>query len=189
MALYSGRATKNTRTPPLVLPFAMVAYCPTALAGGTCTDGPCPNRHDISRCEPCRCSFPASLLGQHRSGKKHLQNVAANGKTNPVTNQPPPPPSHHPNSRPLSLPSASSPADSTPTLVAPEPRVTVSHEDGLDFIVEGTEVSGQASFTPVKHTILIEKTQVMSSLTIPLVRLLPASGTPASWYESSDDSI
>ena len=70
----------------------------------------------------------------------------------------------------------------------PDPRVTVSHEDGLDFIVEGTEDAGQPSFFPVKHTILIEKTQVLSSLSIPNVRLSPATGTPASWYELFDDS-
>ncbi|KAN0127194.1 P-loop containing nucleoside triphosphate hydrolase protein [Lactarius tabidus] len=163
----------------------MVSYCPTALAGGTCTDGPCRKRHDISRCEPCGCSFPASLLGQHRSGKKHLRNVAANGTSNPVApHLPPPLPSNLPNSRHISPPSAPSPSicSSNPTT---HPRVTVSHEDGLDFVVEGTENAGRPSFSPVKHTILIEKTEVMSSLTIPNVTLLPATGTPASCFTVS----
>ena len=180
----------KTRAPcSLTLPFTMVAYCPTALAGGTCMDGPCPNRHDISRCVPCECSFPASLLGQHRSGKKHLRNVASKGTTNPVApHQPPPPASNPPNSRPMSHPSAPSPAICAPNPIAPGLRATVSHENGLDFIVEGTKDVGQPFFSPVKHTILIEKTQVLSSLTIPVVRLLPATGTPASWYGLSDDS-
>ncbi|KAH9005667.1 hypothetical protein EDB86DRAFT_2880066 [Lactarius hatsudake] len=109
VAPFSGGA-KNTRTSPLVLPVTMVAYCPTALAGGTCTDGPCTNRHDISRYEPCGCSFPASLLGQHRSRKKHLRNVAANGTTNSVTTHQPPLPTNLQHPQPMSLPSASSPA-------------------------------------------------------------------------------
>ena len=169
----------------------MVGYCPTALAGGTCTDGPCRNRHDISRCEPCGCSFPASLLKQHRSGKKHLQNVAAQGTTNPVTPHQPPPPTSTSN---LANPQHISPSSAPPPSVCasnpntPDPRVTVSHEDGLDFIVEGTEGAGQTSFSPVKHTILIEKTQVLSSLSILNVRLSPATGTPASWYELFDNS-
>lgn len=167
----------------------MVGYCPTALAGGTCTDGPCRNRHDISRCEPCKCSFPASLLNQHRSGKKHLRNVAVQGTTNSATPpQPPPPTSNLPNPQHISPPSAPSRSIRASNSNTPDPRVTVSHEDGLDFTVEGTEDAGQPSFSPVKHTILIEKTQVLSSLSIPDVRLSPATGTPASWYELFGDS-
>ena len=151
--------------------------------------GPRPNRQDISRCEPCGRSFPASVLGQHRSGKKHLRNVAAKGATNPVApHQPPPPASNPPNSRTMSLPSAPSPAISAPNSIALGPRATVSHGYGLDFVVEGTENARQPSFSPVKHTIIIEKTQVLSSLSIPFVRLLPATGTPASWYGLSDHS-
>ncbi|KAF8267991.1 hypothetical protein EI94DRAFT_1246219 [Lactarius quietus] len=171
----------------------MVGYCPTALAGGACTDDNCLNRHDISRCEPCACSFPAALIGQHRSGKKHLRNVAAreaaNGATNPVTpHQPPPPPSNLPNPQPtMPLPSAPSPAGvrASSGPIAPDPRVTVSHKDGLDFIVEGTEDAGLPSFSPVRHTIVIEKTEVLSSLTIPVVRILRAAGTPASCFTVS----
>lgn len=153
--------------------------------------GPCPHRHDISRCEPCGCSFPASLLGQHRSGKKHLRNVAAaNGTTDPVTpHQPPPPPSNLPHSQPMPLPSASSPAIRIPTSITTDPRVTVSHEGGLDFVVNGTEHAGQPSFPPVEHTILIEKTQVLSSLSMPVVRLVRPTGTPVLWYGLFDDSI
>jgi hypothetical protein len=166
----------------------MVSYCPTALAGGTCTDGPCRKRHDISRCEPCGSSFPASLLGQHRSGKKHLRNVAAQGTTNQVTPHQPPPPSNLPNSQHISPPSATSPSIRSLNTTTPDPRVAVSHEDGLDFVVEGTEDAGQPSFSPFKQTILIAKTEVLSSLTIPKVRLLRATGTPASWYELFYDS-
>ncbi|KAH9059534.1 hypothetical protein EDB87DRAFT_763700 [Lactarius vividus] len=165
----------------------MVAYCPTALAGGTCTDGPCTNRHDISRCEPCGCSFPASLLGQHRSGKKHLRNVAANGTTSPVMAHQPPPPTNLPHPQPMSLPSASSPAIGIQNPISPDPlaRVTVSHESGLDFIVKGTERAGQSSFSPVEQTITIKKTEVLSSLSFPVVRLVRPVDTPASCFTVS----
>ncbi len=170
----------------------MVAYCSTALAGGTCMDNACPDRHDISRCEPCGCSFPAGILGQHRSGRRHLRNVAANATPNPVTpHEPPPTSSNLPSSQPPSLPSASSPAFSVPepTPVTSDPRVTVSHEGGLDLTAEGTETTGQLSFPLVEQTILIEKTEVSSSLSMPVVRLIHPTDTPASWCGLFDDSI
>jgi len=89
----------------------------------------------------------------------------------------------------MSLPNASSQAISVPASITPDPRVTVSHEDDLDFIVKGIEDAGQPSFSPMEHTIVIEKTQVLSSLSIPIVRVLPAKGTPASWYGLFNDSI
>ena len=141
-----------------------------------------------SSCKPCGCNLPAHLLPQHKKGRKHLRNVAAIGITKPVTPNQPPPPSTLPNSQPASLLSISSPAITVPTPITSDSRVTVSHDDGLDFVVQGAEDAGQPTFPPVKHTILIEKTQVLSSLSIPFVGLLPATGTPASWYELSDDS-
>jgi hypothetical protein len=63
-----------------------------------------------------------------------------------------------------------------------DPRVVVSHEDGLDFEVEGTEVAGQPSFPPVDLAIFIEKTEVVSSLSISALKLFLSQGTPKSWY-------
>ncbi|KAH9059529.1 hypothetical protein EDB87DRAFT_763212 [Lactarius vividus] len=122
----------------------MVAYCTTLLAGGTCTPNGCPNRHDILRCEPCGCSFPADLLNQHSSGKKHLRNITT----------------------------------------ASDPRVTVSPEGGLDFVVEGTEVARRSPFPLASLAILIEKTEVMSSLSV-AVKLFPDPGTPESCFTVS----
>jgi hypothetical protein len=75
------------------------------------------------------------------------------------------------------------------THITSDPRVTVSHEEGLEFVVEGTEDTEQLSFPPVQQTILIEKTQVLSSLSIPALRLVPTSDTPASWCGLFYDSI
>ena len=141
-----------------------------------------------SSCKPCGCNLPAHLLAQHKKGRKHLRNVAAIGIPNPTTPIQLPPPSSLPNSQPSSLLSVSSPTITVQTPITFDSRVTVSHEDGLDFVVQGAEDAGQPSFSPVKHTILIEKTEVLSSLSIPVVRLLPATGTLASWYGLSEDS-
>ncbi|KAI9462823.1 hypothetical protein BJY52DRAFT_1415043 [Lactarius psammicola] len=138
--------------------------------------------------EPATCRppyRPPNLLTQHNKGKKHLRNAAAIGIPNPVLpHQPPLPLSNLPNFRPVSLSNAPSRATGVPTPITSDPRVTVSHEAGLDFVVEGTEVAGQPSFPPVEHTILIEKTQVLSSLSVPRLRLVP-TGTPASCFTVS----
>jgi hypothetical protein len=148
---------------------------------------PLPFTMVTSRCDPCGCSFPAHLLGQHSSGKKHLRNVAANNPGAPY--RPPLQPSSLPNSQPDSIPSTSSPAIGVPIPITSDPRVTVSHESGLDFVVEGTEIAGRTSFPPVELVILIEKTQVLSSLSIPALRLVRTSDTPASWCGLFYDSI
>ena len=119
-------------------------------------------------CELCGCHLSSNLpnslaLAQHNQGRRHLRNVATIGIPNPATPDPPP--------------------------VAPDPRVTVSHEDGLDFVVEGIEVAGQLSFFPVEQTIVIEKTQVASSLSVPSLRLVRTTNTPASWCGLFDDPI
>ncbi|KAH9000980.1 P-loop containing nucleoside triphosphate hydrolase protein [Lactarius hatsudake] len=87
----------------------------------------------------------------------------------------------------MSLPNASSPAIGIQNSTSPDPlaRVTVSHENGLDFIVKGTEKAGQPSFSPVEQTINIEKTQVLSSLSFPVVRLVRPTETPASCFTVS----
>ena len=121
-------------------------------------------------CELCGCHLSSNLpnslaLAQHNQGRRHLRNVAAIGIPNPATPDQPPPPD------------------------APDPRVTVSHEDGLDFVVEGIEVAGELSFFPVEQTIFIESTQVASSLSVLSLRLIRPSSTPASWCGLFHDSI
>jgi hypothetical protein len=75
------------------------------------------------------------------------------------------------------------------THITSDPRVTVSHEEGLEFVVEGTKDAGRPSFAPVQQTILIEKTQVLSSLSISVLKLVRTSDTPASWCGLFYDSI
>lgn len=156
----------------------MVALCSTFSTGGTCANSPCPNRHDILRCESCGCFLPVSSLGQHRSGKRHLQNVAVNGTPTPVESRQSSTLPHLPISPLPPPPGASTSAIDVPTY---DPSFTVSHESGLDFIVEGTENAGQRSFPPVSLAILIEETEMVSRLSIPTVKLFPAPGTPESW--------
>src|SRR5882757_9701811 len=139
----------------------MVAYCPTKLQGATCVNSQCPYNHDVFRCKPCGRSFPASLLAQHHSAQLHLRNVAANGSTVPST----------PRSSPLSQSPfsdlLSAPITNTyrPSERNVDPRVTVSNEGGLDFIVDGTGSAYNPSFRSIDHTIVVEKTHVMSTLT------------------------
>ena len=146
----------------------------------------------VAYCETCGCSFPNSPA-EHNMGKKHRRNqgrnIAASGTANPVTQQSPPPQSNHRNSQPMSLPSTSSPAIRIPTSMTSSPRVTVSHESGFDFEVEGTEIAGQSSFPPVDLAILIEKTEVVSTLSISDVKPIPFPGTPESWCALFDDSM
>jgi hypothetical protein len=137
----------------------------------------------LAYCEPCGSSFPDTTrcLEIHNKGKKHRRIIAANGATNPVTQQSAPPPYHHLLSQPTSLPSASSPAITAPIFTTTDACVTVSHESGLDFEVEGTGITGQLSFPPVDLAIVIEKTEVVSSLSISDVKPIPVAGTPESW--------
>ena len=175
-------------------------YIITPIAEGidVLDDCPNPSPHHLFLCAFCNCSFPAHSLGQHRSEKKHLQNAAAKkhlqnvAANEPVTPyQPPLPPSNLPNSRPVSLPSTPSPAIGVPVVpIASDPRVTVTRERGLDFVVEGTEIAGRTSFPPVSLAILIQKTEIESGLsTIPVLRLVRTSDTPESWCGLFDDSI
>lgn len=158
----------------------MVSLCSTVFTGGTCTKSACRNRHDVSRCESCGCFLPLGSLEQHRSGKKHLRNVAANGTPTPVESQrSPTPPSDILISQSVSPPGA---AITAPTN---DPCFTVSHESGLDFNVEGTEIAGQHSFPPVGLAILVEETQLVSRLVIPSVKLFPGPGTPESCFTVS----
>ena len=123
----------------------------------------------VAYCEPCGCRLSSDspdLLAQHNQGRRHLQNVATIGIPNPVAPDLPPPPP-----------------------ITSDPRVVVSHGGGLDFVIEGTEDAGQPSFFPIEQTILIEKTQVASSLSVPFLRLVRTTNIPASWCGLFDDSI
>jgi hypothetical protein len=88
----------------------------------------------------------------------------------------------------VAFPSTTSPGTSVPTAVTSDTRVMVSHEDGLDFEAEGYEAARQPSFPPHDLTILIMKTEVVSSLSV-TVKLFPSTGTPESWCGLSGDSI
>jgi hypothetical protein len=190
----------------------MVRLCSTVLRGGTCTDGACRNRHDIIRCEPCACSVTLGSLEEHRRGKQHLRKVAANRPPTPVESEhPPTPPSptppEAPPTPPLTLPPPTPSSDPPISQLAPPrgapsstisaslsvptdgPFFTVSHESGLDLEVEGTEIGGQCSFPPLSLEILIEETEVMSRLSVPIMKLVPAPGTPESWCGLYHDSI
>lgn len=160
----------------------MVAYCATTLQGATCVDSRCPYSHDVFHCQPCGRSFPASLLTQHQSAQQHLRSVAANAPPIPSTPQSPLPQSPSPFSDLLSAPSShhSRPSHvSTPTLDV-GPRVTVSDEGGLEFVAEGIGTADKPSFPSISHTILVEKTNAMSSLTVQSMKLTPS---PNPWCE------
>lgn len=71
----------------------------------------------------------------------------------------------------------SPPSENTSTSVA-DPRVTVSGEEGLDFVVEGSGTETNPSFSSIAHSISIEKTSVSSSLSVESVAFSPS---PSSW--------
>ena len=143
----------------------------------------------LAYCELCDCHFPDSpeYHNIHNIGKKHRRNLAASGTSNPVTQstQRSSPPPSNPRSQPMSPPLISPPAISRPFATTSDPRLTVSHDRGLDFEVEGSEVAGQPSFPSVDLAIRIEKTEVKSSLSISTVEYRPAPGTPESWCADS----
>ena len=160
----------------------MVAYCATTLQGATCVNSRCLYNHDVFRCEPCGRSFPASLLVQHQSAQLHLRNVAAKGSPVPSTPRRSPPLSQSPFSDLLSAPTTKTyrpPGRDTP---APhvDPRVTLSNEGGLDFVVDGTGSADNPSFRSINHTIVV-KTDVKTGLTMPSMKLTPS---PSPWCES-----
>ena len=137
------------------------------------------------RCEACDCSFPVGLFQQHQKGNQHLRNVAPNGHPVPgASQQPSPSPSHsaRSNLQPAPPQATSPPSVGDPPIRAADPRVTVSHEGGLDFSVEGTGSTTHPVFSSINHTLLIEKTGVRSALSVESVTLSPPS-SPGSWYE------
>ncbi|KAN0127189.1 hypothetical protein V8E53_014995 [Lactarius tabidus] len=143
----------------------------------------------VTYCELCDCNLPNSpALAQHNIGKRHRRNFAARGSTNPLLgDSSSSPPSDHLYSQPMSPLSVSPPANSGPTAITSDAaaRVMVSHESGLDFEVEGTEITGQPPFPSVDLAILIKKTEVVSSLSISAVKLLLSPGTPKSCFSVS----
>lgn len=87
--------------------------------------------------------------------------------------------SSFPASQPVSL-KTTSPAISTPTSIT-DSRVAISHEGGLHFEVEGTEIARQITFPLDDLAILVRKTEVVSSLTISAVYLFFSTETPKTW--------
>jgi len=158
-----------------------VPYCSTTLQGGTCTDSRCQYRHDILLCEPCGRSFPAPLLNQHQSSRSHLLNVASNGSTNPSPS-PRPSPSQLATPNPqLIRPQILAPpatARGSPSIPATNLRVTVSHEDGLDFVAEGTGTVADPTFPSINHTISIEAPSRLSHISVQSMKLAPS---PSPW--------
>jgi hypothetical protein len=151
-------------------------YCIKALRRGICTDSSCPMRHDITRCEVCDCSFPHFSLSQHQSGKQHLRNVASTASG----------PQQSPFSKMTSNIWSAPPANISPPAGVniptcdTDPRINVSGEGGLYFFVEGSGTPGNPLFSVTNRNILIEKTNLSSSLSFQCVALTPPLG---SWCE------
>ena len=180
----------NGPCPQRTTTFTRVFLCTMSLlqcdtTGDKCTDSRCPYRHDTLRCEPCARSLPASSLQQHQKGKEHLRNVASEATrmawvaTKPGTPQRPPPP--QPSNRQFTPRENTSPLFGVHTSIADaDPRVSVSGGGVLDFVAEGTGTEEDPSFPVISHTILIEKTKVLSSLSVKSVTLTPS---PSPWCE------
>ena len=152
----------------------MVSYCAIAIRGGSCTNDECPDRHDISRCEPCNRAFPTPSLEQHLSGKRHLRKVALNGHSNSGSPQQSPPSLPGSLNAELLPTPTTSPSESscgTPTLAA-DSCVIVSGEGGLEFVAGGTGTPENLSFFS-DLTIFITKTEVVSSLFVQSVVVEP----------------
>ncbi|KAI9452272.1 hypothetical protein F5148DRAFT_514946 [Russula earlei] len=156
-------------------------YCLTVLQGGICTDNACSRRHDVLRCDPCKCSFPPSSFRQHQSGKQHRLNVALNGSPNPGTSPQSPPCQSTPSNPQSATPSNLPPSEGNTSTLDMDPRVTVSGQDGLDFIVEGSGTGEHPSFSSTSQTIVIEKTDVSSSVSVLSLALSP----PTSFFTAS----
>ena len=158
----------------------MVAYCATTLQGATCANSRCAYNHDVFYCSPCGRSFPASLRVQHQNAPSHLRNVAAIGS--PVPSTPRSPLSQSPFSDLPSAPIANAYRPSGRNTPAPvDPRVSVSDEGGLDFVVDGTGSADNPSFRSINHFIVIEKTDVKTGLAVQSMKLTPS---PNPWCES-----
>ena len=178
-----ARQTLRLECTSFVLLRTMPAYCATELQGAKCTDDRCQYRHDIIRCEPCGRSFPASLLNQHESGKLHFWTVhySSGPSDNSGT-----PAQHSPSgsspSSPQTAPSQTilSPSSGDSTATVPDPRVIVSAEGGLNFFVEGMGTVGSPFFPVMSRDISIEKTTVVSSLSVESMTL---KSSPAQWCE------
>ena len=162
-------------------------YCASTLQGETCPNSRCQYRHDVIRCEPCGRTYPASLLSRHKSGRFHQGNVAANGSNNPDISQHPRP------SRPASLnpepiPSqrSSSLSGKSGSIPAADIPITVSHEDGLDFVAERTGSAAGHSFPSISHTISIENTSSLSNLSVESMKLI---ASPSQWCEWSGVAV
>jgi hypothetical protein len=182
-----------------VLLCTMPPYCATELQGDKCTDSWCQYRHDILRCELCGRSFPAPLLQQHENGKLHLSNVHLSGllsdqrDTTSIDQWTSPPSSPFESASLSSEPQMTPPPSEgntsiTKTGAGVDPRVIVSGEGGVDFIVEGKGTAAYPKFLVAKRKITIEKTEVVSSLSVESLTLA-YSLDECRWCESFSASV
>ncbi|KAI0279166.1 hypothetical protein BC826DRAFT_604155 [Russula brevipes] len=101
---------------------------------------------------------------------------------NPRTPQPPPSQPIPANPQPTSSQDTSPPSSGR---LLTDPRVTVTHEDGLDLVVEGIGAATGHAFPPANHIIVIEKTNVESSLTVKSMALVPSPSPWCEWFGNS----
>jgi hypothetical protein len=130
-------------------------------------------------CELCNCSFHPNLLNQHQSGKKHRGNVASNRLPNVYTLQKPPLPwPGSPNTQLTPLPNTLPLSGGNAPTPAADPRVTVSDEGGLDFLVVGTGDPIDLS----SHTVIITKTKVKSKIFVKSLDLVPLPNSQCEYF-------
>ena len=158
-----------------------VPYCSTTLQGEACSDSRCQYRHDVVRCEPCGRSFPTPLLNQHQSSNSHLLNVASNGSTDLSTSLRPSPSQPATPNPQFTRPQPSAPpatARGSSSISATNLLVSVSHEDGLDFVAAGTGTVADPTFPSINHTISIETTSMLCNISVQSMKLIPS---PSPW--------
>ena len=191
----STRSRANAPEPNVVPPVTMsvegrssskVPYCATTLQGDPCANSRCQYLHDVVHCEPCGRSYPASLFSQHQNGKLHQEKAASKDPTHQNTTQtscPSQPTTPNPEPTPLSRssPLVSGGSPSTPAADLP---ITMSHEDGLDFVAEGTRSAADRSFPSIN--ISIENTSSLHNISVKSMKLEPS---PSPWCEWSGDRI
>ncbi|KAI0258991.1 hypothetical protein BC834DRAFT_908582 [Gloeopeniophorella convolvens] len=153
----------------------MVAYCNTALRGDTCADDACTCRHDVMTCELCERTFPVNQQAQHENAKPHLKRSASivravelgiplpplPRRARPVKTRPPPPPSD----------SSSSPGG-VDNRSGDDPRVIVSHSNGLELDVSGMGSNSYTLFPSASCGVVIEKTEMYSSLSVRAIEII-----------------
>ncbi|KAI0263063.1 P-loop containing nucleoside triphosphate hydrolase protein [Gloeopeniophorella convolvens] len=138
----------------------MVAYCTIALAGNPCVDNACTASHD--------------------GGQKHVRRqVAPVGLANSATQQPSGAQSQagSANVLPPLPPNTSLPSPGNTGTQRPDSRISVSHEDGLDFLVNGTSGPTGPVFPSASSIVVLEKIAMLSSLSVHSVEITTRDGS------------